>query len=274
MRAVISEFAPAKVNLALHVTGKRADGYHFLDSLVVFAGVGDVVEVGVADVLSLTIDGPFGGALTGDNLVLRAAHAFGAGRGAAIHLTKNLPLASGVGGGSADAAATLRALSRLWDMAVPDALALGADVPVCLAARAARMSGVGEVLAALPALPALGIVLANPGLAVSTASVFRNLSGFGSALPALRAWTDAADFAGWLGDCRNDLQAPAEALCPAIMPLLAETSALTGCLLARMSGSGATCFGLFADLALAEAAARDLQLERPSEWVRAAAILP
>ena len=269
---MISEPAPAKINLALHVTGRRPDGYHLLDSLVVFADVGDVVEVAHADEVSLSVSGPFATALSGDNLVMRAAQAFGSGRGAAVRLVKNLPVASGIGGGSADAAATLRALSVLWDLPVPDALPLGADVPVCLAGRPARMSGIGEALSAVPPLPPAWLVLANPGMAVSTAEVFRRLGGFGEALPAVPAWADARGLADWLSASRNDLEGPARAICPEISVLLGDLSALPGCLLARMSGSGATCFGLFGARAEAELAARALRVRRPGEWIVATRI--
>ena len=178
----LCEAAPAKVNLFLHVIGRRPDGYHLLDSLVVFAGCGDCLTVRESDRLSLEVDGPFAAALTGegDNLVLRAAralaHATGNKPRGLLRLTKNLPVASGIGGGSADAAAALRLLARHWGAApAGDALALqlGADVPVCLAGRPARMQGIGEILRPAPALPAFGLVLVNPAVAVSTPLVFR-----------------------------------------------------------------------------------------------------
>ena len=277
MLAVISEFAPAKVNLALHVTGRRADCYHLLDSLVVFADIGDLVRVEAADHRSLTIDGPFADGLAADasNLVLRAASAFGAERGAKINLTKNLPVASGIGGGSADAAAALRALSRLWDRPMPDPVALGADVPVCVSLRATRMRGIGDVLEPVQTLPSMFVVLANPGVAVSTADVFRELShAGGEEIPAIPVGADATTFARWLKGCRNDLEVPACAICPAIAPLIAHIATQEGCLLARMSGSGATCFGLFATLSGAEQAARALKILRPDYWIKAVPILP
>ncbi len=259
--------APAKVNLYLHVTGKRPDGYHLLDSLVVFAGAGDVVEAARADCLSLAIDGPFGAALAGeaDNLVLRAARllaeaGFVAPR-VALRLIKNLPIASGIGGGSADAAAALRLLARLWGVEVPEGLALqlGADVPVCLAGRAARMQGIGEVLLPAPALPDCGILLVNPGVAVSTPSVFKARGGGFRAPADLPAgWDSAAAMARDLAALSNDLQEPAVALAPVIGTVLETLAALPGALLARMSGSGATCFAIFATPAEAAAAADEI----------------
>jgi 4-diphosphocytidyl-2-C-methyl-D-erythritol kinase len=262
------EFAPAKINLALHVLGRRADGYHLLDSLVVFAEVGDTLRACPADDLTLAVEGRFAAALTGeaDNLVLRAAEMLSAAAGVAprakIVLRKELPVASGIGGGSADAAAALRLLCRLWRLDVPAAelaglaLRLGADVPVCLAGRPARMAGVGEALSRAPDLPSCGLVLVNPGVAVATPAVFKARTGpFSAPLDLPPAWSDARALAATLQAAGNDLQAPALALTPVIADVLAALRALSGCLLARMSGSGATCFGLFASPAEAAAAA-------------------
>lgn len=264
------ELAPAKVNLFLHVTGRRADGYHLLDSLAVFAGVGDVLRGEVAAGLNLEVQGPFAAGLSGepDNLVLRAARAL-SGRGARLVLEKNLPVASGIGGGSADAAAALRLLCRLWRLAPPDlpgiALALGADVPVCLARRPSRMGGVGELLDAAPRLPRCGLVLVNPGVAVATVDVFRARHGDWSAPAELpRAWPDVAAMASDLRELRNDLEPPAIALRPVIGEVIGALAAVPGCRLARMSGSGATCFGLFDDPVLASEAA--MRLRRPRWW--------
>ena len=207
----VEVFAPAKINLTLHVTGQRADGYHLLDSLVVFADVGDSIIVRAAQDLTLAMDGPMAVGLTAgdDNLVLRAARFLGA-RGAAITLTKRLPVSSGIGGGSADAAATLRALSQLWQRPLPAAAAtavLGADVPVCLGARPCRMSGIGSVLAEGLALPPIWVVLVNPGVAVSTPDVFRALQR--RAEPPMPAvfpeFSTARQLAGFLRVMRNDL---------------------------------------------------------------------
>lgn len=273
-----TEFAPAKINLCLHVTGRRADGYHLLDSIVVFAGVGDRVSGTLADPPSLAVTGPMAAGLSGegDNLVLRAARAIGVS--ARIVLEKHLPVSSGIGGGSADAAAALRLLSRLTGKPLPEpaaVLALGADVPVCLAGRPVRMTGIGEGLAPLPALPDAWLVLANPGVAVSTPAIFRALARADNApLPrALPRLKTAAELAAFLLMQRNDLEPPAIALQPEIGQVKATLSAQAGCLMARMSGSGATCFGLFADPLAANAAARAIRAAEPGWWVADAPML-
>lgn len=277
--APVTVWARAKINLCLHVTGQRGDGYHLLDSLVVFADLGDRISCMSADGLGLTITGPHGTGLSAgeDNLVLRAANAFGGTRGAAIVLDKHLPVASGIGGGSADAAATLQALSRLWGCGVPDAasiLKLGADVPVCLAGRPCRMQGVGEVLTPLPPLPAAHLVLVNPGVAIPTPAVFQALTRRDNTplpreIPRLQG---LAELAAFLQMQRNDLEAPALALAPVIGQVKQALGAQAGCYLARMSGSGATCFGLFADPLSAAAAAAAIRSAQPDWWVSAAGI--
>ena len=271
----IREAASAKINLALHVTGQRADGYHLLDSIVAFTEVGDEVVVEPAEHLSLTIEGPFAKGLDAgpENLVLRAARALGAGHGAKITLVKNLPVASGIGGGSADAAATLRALSRLWRMPLPEPdaiLALGADVPVCLSAEPARMTGIGEDIERLGPPPSLDFVLVNPGVAVSTAAIFRALpTKVNPALPDdMPDLFETEAWIGWLSRQRNDLLGPAVAEAPVIAEVLDALSALPGCLLARMSGSGATCFGLFSSTEAAEDAATAISDAHPDWWVK------
>lgn len=263
-----AEFAPAKINLHLHVVGRRTDGYHLLDSLVVFAGIGDRLTVSPSGRLTLSVTGPFASGLEAeaDNLVLRAAQALAARAGipatGALVLEKNLPVASGIGGGSADAAATLRLLCRFWQLepTVFGSLAasLGADVPVCLASRPALMSGIGEVLAPAPALPDAGIVLVNPGVAVSTPAVFRARTGPFSDPAGFpeSGWRDAGALVAALQATRNDLEPPARQLAPAIGDALDTLAAIPGCLLARMSGSGATCFGLFPSTRAARAAAQ------------------
>lgn len=274
----MTELAAAKVNLCLHVTGQRRDGYHLLDSLVVFAGVGDRLTFSLAEDLRLTIGGPQAAHLpaTDDNLILRAARAFGADHGAHIHLEKHLPIASGIGGGSADAAAALRGLSRLWGLPLPlpkaaAVLALGADVPVCLSGQPLRMQGVGEVLTPLAPLPPAYLVLVNPGVAVATPAVFRTLdSKTNPPLPAIPRFANLPDFAAWLTAQRNDLERPAIAQAPVIADAKAALAAQQGCLLARMSGSGATCFGLFATAAQADAAAQAVR--HPGWWVAASAM--
>jgi 4-diphosphocytidyl-2-C-methyl-D-erythritol kinase len=273
----LSAFAPAKINLHLHVVGRSPDGYHLLDSLVVFAGAGDRLSVSAGSDLSLTVTGPFAAGLGAepDNLVLRAAHGLadlaGVRASGALVLEKNLPVASGIGGGSADAAATLRLLCRFWGIA-PEldglARALGADVPVCLSGRPALMSGVGEILAPAPPLPHVGVVLVNPGVAVSTPDVFRAWSGRGSSEAACfprSGWRDASALATDLRAVRNDLQAVACSLAPAIGDVLNSLGSAPGCLVARMSGSGATCFGLFPSAGVAREAAD--AISRPGWWV-------
>lgn len=276
---MLAEFAPAKVNLYLHVTGRREDGYHLLDSLAVFGPAGDLLTLAPAATLTLALDGPFGGALTAepDNLVLRAARALAtaAGRvaGARLTLSKGLPVASGIGGGSADAAAALRGLDRLWGLGLEAAMLariaapLGADIPVCLLSRPTRMGGIGEVLRPAPILPECGLLLVNPGIALATPAVFRARQGAFTPPAVLPTrWPDAAAMARDLAALRNDLEAPAIALCPQVATVLAALRSLPGCLLARMSGSGATCFGLFPDAAAARAAAGRL----PAAWWREA----
>jgi 4-diphosphocytidyl-2-C-methyl-D-erythritol kinase len=268
-------FAPAKVNLTLRVTGRRADGYHLLDSLVVFAGVGDRVSVRPSAHLSLEVTGPFGHglAMEVDNLVLRAARRLAEATGVpaqgAITLEKHLPISSGIGGGSADAAAALRVLARFWGVALTEAetrvlaLGLGADVPACLASRSVRMQGIGETLSPVPPLPAMGIVLVNPGIPVSTPAIFRARAGTAfsdaDAVPGA-GWVGLAEIVTALALSGNDLEAPAVALAPVIGTVLAALRARPGCLLARMSGSGATCFGLFADVDAAQ------PLDVPGWW--------
>ncbi len=267
-------FAPAKINLTLHVTGQRADGYHLLDSLVVFADVGDVVHMRAAPAWSLQVDGPEGHDVPAgdDNLVLRVARLF-PDLGAALTLTKELPVASGIGGGSADAAAVWRGLCSMAGRSADAAqlLALGADIPVCVPSQGARMQGIGEVVTPLDGLPDLHVVLANPRVAVSTPQIFKVLLRKDNApMPdRLPAFADAADLCHWLATQRNDLQAAAQAIAPPITQTCAALSALPDCMLARMSGSGATCFGVFATGQAAAHAAQRLSGAQPRWWVRA-----
>jgi 4-diphosphocytidyl-2-C-methyl-D-erythritol kinase len=280
---MISVPAPAKINLTLHVVGRRADGYHLLDSLVAFASLHDMVRAEPAENLTLRTEGPTAADLAGlaadDNLVLHAARQLAevaalARPGAALTLHKSLPVAGGIGGGSADAAAALRALARLWRLDMGEArlaelaLSLGADLPVCLMSRPAFMSGIGEGLAPAPALPPLGILLANPRIALPTAAVFRALAGrFGRSSPiAYRAGDRDSLLAGLKGG-RNDLEAPARRLAPAIGDVLEALDALPGARLARMSGSGATCFALFDDETAARAAEHVLRRDKADWWI-------
>ena len=280
------KIARAKINLALHITGQRDDGYHLLDSVVVFADYGDVITVskqedGTAQNAShhLAINGPFSAGLEADhdNLVLKAARLMGDDLPPLnIVLEKNLPVASGIGGGSADAAATLLAIAELLDRPLPsdnDVLSLGADVPVCLhgcqQGSAIRMSGIGETLSELPKSPALPIVLVNPNVGVSTPAIFKSLTNKNN--PPLTGPTDAIDqaapFAGWINNCRNDLQPPAIVHCEEVSGCINALTNCNGSLVARMSGSGATCFGLFETEEDAESAAAKLLSEHPDWWI-------
>jgi len=279
--------APAKINLYLHVTGRRGDGYHLLDSLVAFADVGDRVEAEPAPDLSLRVQGPFAAQVPAgpDNLVARAAAALqdraGTAPGARITLTKNLPVASGLGGGSADAAAVLRSLIDLWGLdpdpdALKDlALGLGADVPMCLGSVPAFVGGIGEQLSPAPTLPPLWLVLANPLVPLSTPQVFARRHGPYSE-PARFADTprDARAVADILTQRRNDLTGAARALAPEVGQVLDALARAPDTLLARMTGSGATCFGLYGAAGHAESAAQTLAGDHPGWWVQAAALAP
>jgi 4-diphosphocytidyl-2-C-methyl-D-erythritol kinase len=285
IRQVVEE-APAKINLSLQVMGRRTDGYHELRSLVVFARFGDRVTAEAAGELTLDLSGPCAAVLANDpdNLVLRAARLLRErsreARGARLTLEKNLPVASGIGGGSADAAAALRALMRLWDVglsvaALGDmAASIGADVPVCLDARPAMMSGIGEKIVRLATLPRFHLVLVNPGIALSTAEVFRALAApplrQEPAAPTAPAFATLDEMIGWLAGAANDLEEPAQHLAPQIETVLAALDASAGCRLARMSGSGATCFGIYADAAEAQAAAA--AIARPGWWTVACGV--
>lgn len=271
--------ARAKINLFLHVGTRRADGFHGLASWAAFAAIGDDLAAAPADALRLDIDGPFAASLppSPDNLVLAAAEALGQGRGAAIRLTKHLPVASGLGGGSSDAAAALHLLNEVWALDTQPAdlfhlaAELGSDVPVCVYNRSALMTGRGELLAPGPELPPLPVVLVNPGIAVATADVFAALSQRSGAVLARmpEAVNDAEHLAAILKPTKNDLEAPALVLAPAIATALDALRAQPGVLMARMSGSGATCFALAADDAAASAAALALKRARPDWWVAA-----
>lgn len=268
--------APAKINLFLHITGRRDDGYHTLQSLLTFADVGDELEFIAADDFSLTVQGPFAEGLSAgpDNLVCKAAQQLAAAyhvplRGRIV-LTKNLPVAAGIGGGSSDAAAALKGLMKLWDVQPPlqelllIAQKLGADVPACLVARSVFAERTGEHLTPAAA-PHLHLVLANPGIATPTAAVFRNLSGFSRPEDRQPLYT--------LEDIRlrhNDLTAPAEQVTPAIIDVLVALGKTEGCLLHRLSGSGATCFGVYGSAVQAQAAAQALRARQPAWWVVAA----
>ncbi|MBB4006957.1 4-(cytidine 5'-diphospho)-2-C-methyl-D-erythritol kinase [Allorhizobium taibaishanense] len=281
------EMAAAKLNLALHVTGRRADGYHLLDSLVTFADYGDTITVESAAQDAFTLVGRFAPLLANDNpsgnLVLKArdllrAACLGAGQAAppvAITLDKTLPVAAGIGGGSADAAATLRVLLKLWDVTLAPhtlqdlALSLGADVPMCLAGVPLRAQGIGEDLTPLATMPHFGLVIGNPLKSVSTPAIFKALTRRDNPpIGALPAGHDPAEWIATLKSLRNDLQPVAESLCPEIGDLC-QMIARTGPLMVRMSGSGASCFGLYANRAAALAAEKTLLSEKPDWYFQA-----
>jgi 4-diphosphocytidyl-2-C-methyl-D-erythritol kinase len=279
----VAALAPAKVNLYLHVTGRRDDGYHLLDSLVAFVDIGDRLRAEPATSLSLTVDGPEAADLAAagdDNLVLRAAHLLadraGVSASAALHLDKHLPVAAGIGGGSSDAAAALLALKRLWRISLADeelytlGASLGADIPACLYGRAVWVGGIGERLEPAGPLPEAGILFVNPRRALPTAAVFAARRGpFGHVGRFAPVPCKASALARALMACRNDLTEAAIGLVPEIAAVLARLGRLPGCLLARMSGSGATCFALFANRAGAEEARAVVAAAEPRWWCAA-----
>ena len=282
----VKVFAPAKINLALHVTGRRADGYHLLDSLVTFAPVGDTLTIEPANRLGLTVDGPEAAGVPADNgnLAMRAATLVAGDTGAHLTLTKHLPVASGIGGGSADAAAAFRGMTAFRDAHEIDALiaqdeaefsifamevaSLGADVPMCLLPRPLRARGTGEAISFL-SLPPLPAVLVNPRVPISTAEVFGALeSPDNPRMPdPMPDFDTPGEVIDWLHKLRNDLEAPAKQIAPIVSDVLAAIGRTAGCGLARMSGSGATCFGLYEDESAAAAAARSLAAAHPRWWV-------
>jgi len=293
----IHEPARAKVNLFLHVTGRRKDGYHTLDSLAVFADQADSLHVypapdsaPVDDAPPVTLDviGPFAADTpkTADNLVLKAANIVWRCvapqhrptlRPARIVLTKRLPAASGIGGGSADAAAAMRALNRFWGLhlqcrdVISDAAKLGADIPMCLLSQPLRVGGIGDDMIPVPDCPPLYAVLVNPGTGLATKTVFKSLTDIGkSTTPEWPAGApDSKRLNTFLETCRNDLQAPATAIVPDIARVIASIGARKQCRLARMSGSGATCFGLFETAEAARRAAAQIAAREPGWWVAA-----
>ncbi|MBP2547829.1 4-diphosphocytidyl-2-C-methyl-D-erythritol kinase [Neorhizobium galegae] len=284
MAAGVTERAPAKVNLCLHVTGRRPDGYHLLDSLVTFATHGDTLTFSQSTSDSFAVTGRFGESLSAaaDNLVVRARDRLRAAIEAlgleappvAITLQKDLPIASGIGGGSADAAATLRGLQRLWSVRIPKepladlALALGADVPMCLSSRPLMARGIGEELVGVENLPALFMVLVNPLVSVSTPDIFRRLTRRDNApVPPLPERSDD-DWLSFIATLRNDLEPPARAAVSEI-GVVSQALAETGAPLVRMSGSGATCFGLYPTPDAAQRAAKTLTSRHPAWYVQA-----
>ncbi|RWX77158.1 4-(cytidine 5'-diphospho)-2-C-methyl-D-erythritol kinase [Neorhizobium lilium] len=283
--AGLFELAPAKINLALHVVGRRADGYHLLESIVTFADHGDRLDFAPAERDRFSFSGRFAPALStgsgkhADNLVLKARDRLRsllqdqglAAPPVAIHLEKNLPVAAGIGGGSADAAAALRGLLRLWDVEVsaPEldrlALELGADVPMCLRSEPMLVRGIGEDVTLLPDFPSLALVLANPLVGVSTPQIFRRLERKNNPPIGPKGEGDWVDFLGML---RNDLEPPARSLVPEIAQVSAMLDA-EDALLTRMTGSGATCFGLFETMDTARGAASALQRRKPDWYFQA-----
>ncbi|MHC5231080.1 4-(cytidine 5'-diphospho)-2-C-methyl-D-erythritol kinase [Brucella sp. LJL56] len=288
--SAVTRLAPAKINLALHVTGRRDDGYHLLDMLVVFARYGDVIRIELADKDSFTVDGPFaaGIPLDGSNLVLKARNALRdhvqrALPPVAIHLEKNLPIASGIGGGSSDAAATLLALDALWrldlgfEQLAMMGLGLGADLPMCLhgASKGTPLvaRGIGEDLIPVTGFPALPMLLVNDGTAMATPDVFRALEKRDHPALRLTSHADIGHLCAYLQTTRNDLLPPALKLVPQIGDKL-DLLRACGSLYAQMSGSGATCYAIFEDMAATERAAARLSAERPDWFIIATQSAP
>ncbi len=284
----VRERARAKVNLTLHVKGRRVDGYHELESLVLFADVCDELIFSPGSEDSLSLEGPFAGLVDGENLVLKAKRAVASWLGVEIYghfrLQKNIPVAAGLGGGSSDAAAAIRALLKVYDGGsdtgrfIERSAAIGADVPVCLHNKAAWMCGLGERVTPVQDLAPLPAILVNPRLKLSTADVFRTLNAAplppsaNEAPPALEGWKGPEEAAAYLSEGRNDLEAPAIALEPAVESVLQTLRRLNGCLLARLSGSGPTCFGLFSSDEAAAEAAQEVSRRNPHWWVSATAL--
>ncbi|MCB1591654.1 MAG: 4-(cytidine 5'-diphospho)-2-C-methyl-D-erythritol kinase [Alphaproteobacteria bacterium] len=289
----IRVFAPAKINLFLHITGKRVDGYHLLDSLVAFADIGDVVDIGFCQGLSFSVTGPFSDSFSkgeldssgqSHNIVVRAARALAQAAGkepnVRIHLEKNLPLASGIGGGSTDAAAVIRGMLELWKVeAIPEYLPsllarLGADMPVCWRAKAAQVKGVGEILEKVPRLPDIPVVLVNPLVPCITADVFREFDGdYEKAVTLPERFTSVRHVSAFLAETRNSLLEASLRVVPGISDCLHVLGEQEGCLVNRVSGSGATCFGLFENAREARAAAANISEKRPSWWVKTGTII-
>ena len=280
--------APAKINLYLHIVGRHANGQHLLDSLIAFADIHDTLYLTTSPELSLEIDGPFAYQLTSEpnNLVLQAARKLArlcdVTKGAQLQLTKNLPVASGIGGGSSDAAAVLKGLIQLWKVQPSNqdlqdlALGLGADVPACLNGQTAFISGVGEIISEPKPLPLCFIVLVNSGTLISTQSVFKIQMKLQSSFSKPGRFDfspeNLHEFVSILKTCHNDLDQAAQVLCPEIGQVLSELRNSAGSLLTRMSGSGATCFALFSDHEEATEASLDLKLRHPNWWIKAGSL--
>lgn len=276
--------APAKINLYFNIIGRRSDGYHIVDSLIAFTRLGDTLTVRAGNPLDIVGEGPFSADLppAPQNLVYRAAETLAAAAGvpafAHISIEKNLPIAAGIGGGSSDAAAAMKALTNLWNLEQENfdlaeiGLSLGADLPVCLRAQTTYAGGIGEILEAGPVLPQAGVVLVNPGIALATPTVFAARKGpFTLENRFSHAPENVAELGKMLAERGNDLTEPAISLCPEIQTILNALEATPGCRLARMSGSGATCFALYDDTTKAEAAAD--QVARDGWWVAATELI-
>lgn len=283
-------FAPAKINLYLHVTGKREDGYHLLDSMMAFADVGDSVTITPADRLSLAVTGHYAEHLQQEsyNIVLKAAELLAfklaVQPNVAIHLKKELPVAAGLGGGSSDAATALLLLAKMWDAHItPEALTdiglkLGADVPVCLKRQAAFVSGIGDTISIIDPFPTLNAVLVNPNVALSTAAVFnarQHVSEIGQLSNSISMVHNGEthnfsqqSLLTYICERRNDLEPAAKGLAPVIHDCLEQIAQTEGCVFSRMSGSGSTCFGLYSDALAAEEAATALHQQFPDWWVK------
>jgi 4-diphosphocytidyl-2-C-methyl-D-erythritol kinase len=284
--AAITLSAYAQINLYLHVIAKRANGYHELDSLIAFAGTGDRVTIKPCPDIRFLVTGPRAEDIphSDDNLVLKAARLLAThaniSTGAAITLEKNLPATSGIGGGSADAAATLIGLAQHWNLSTTTSelcalgLPLGADIPICVHGQAALVSGIGEIIKPAPTLPTAWLVLANPNVPVSTPSVFAARTGdFSEPAPLAKTPKDTRDFAAALKERRNDLTDGAISVAPVIKETLNALAQCPDALLARLSGSGATCFALFADEQQAQTSANSLGNDHPDWWIEAAPLL-
>jgi 4-diphosphocytidyl-2-C-methyl-D-erythritol kinase len=284
----ICEAARAKVNLTLHIKGKRRDGYHELESLVVFADVSDELVFTPASKDRLSLEGPFAGLVDGENLVLKAKSAFASWLGVTVNgdfrLKKNIPVAAGLGGGSSDAAAAIRALRKVYDREektktfIRQSASIGADVPVCLQNSAAWMCGLGERVTPVSGLTPLPALLVNPRIKLSTAAVFKTLNAKplqpeeAGPPPSFPGWNNPREAAVWLNEGRNDLELPAIALEPAVKKVLDALGHLDGCMLSRLSGSGPTCFGIFVSQNAAAEAENEMRRSYPNWWVQAATL--
>ena len=272
--------APAKINLYLNIIGQRVNDYHELDSLIAFAAHGDQIEVKKCDHFKLEASGPFSETLppSNENLVIKAAKELARGTnyegGACIKLIENLPVSSGVGGGSADAAATLKALNDLWETNLQNkdlmvmALRLGADVPVCMLSKTARMSGIGDKISKVSGVPNCGILLVNPGIPISTVNVFQLFEGDFSNQVKIPKIENSEAFFDFLSNQKNDLQDAAIKIAPIIKEVLNILTDDPNCRLARLSGSGGTCFGLYEDEATALFTAESMFGHFPDWWIQ------